>query len=185
MESYIQISKINDFLFCPRSVYLKSIYDSFQKKAYQSHYQTAGTLAHEPVDTGRYSSQKRYIQALEVYSDVYGIAGKIDILDTETNTLIERKNKVSAIYDGYKYQLYAQMVCLREMGYVVDKLCIHSLSDNKRYEIEMPTSEEFARFEEVINRMKYFSSADAQVLVDSKKCITCIYKPLCHKDETV
>jgi len=180
MESYIQISKINDFIFCPRSVYLKMMYENFQKKTYQSHYQIAGTIAHTTIDKGVYSSAKRYIQSIEVYSDEYGIAGKIDVFDTKTNTLIERKKKINTIYDGHKYQLYAQMICLKEMGYSVDALKIHSLSDNKRYDISLPNEEEWKKFEAVLDEMKNFSAKTAKVLNNSTKCARCIYKPLCH-----
>ena len=180
MESYIQISKINDFIFCPRSVYLHTIYDNFHKKTYHSHYQTAGTIAHKPIEEGVYSSAKRYFQGMEVYSDEYGIAGKIDIFDIETDTLIERKRMVKHIFDGYRYQLYAQMVCLREMGYRVNNLRIHSLTDNKRYEISIPNEKEWKQFENILDRMKNFTAETVKILENSPKCGQCIYKPLCH-----
>ena len=77
---------------------------------------------------------------MAVYCGKYEIAGKIDIYNTETKTLIEKKNENKKIYDGYKYQLYAQYFSLLEMGYEVKKIFIHSLNDNKRYEIKRRTS---------------------------------------------
>lgn len=180
MESYIQISKINDFIFCPRSVYLKIMYDNFNKKTYHSHFQIAGSIVHERIDQGMYSSATRFLQGIEVYSDNLGIAGKIDVFDTKTNTLIERKNKIHTIFDGHKYQLYAQRACLEEMGYVVHAMKIHSLQDNKRYSIELPDDVEWKKFLDVIDKMKEFAAETARVLENSPKCHRCIYKPLCH-----
>lgn len=182
MESYIQISKINDFVFCPRSVYLKSIYDNFQKKTYQSTYQTQGTFSHESIDTKTYSTHKRYLMGLGVYSDTHGICGKIDVYDTEDHHLIERKHKVRNIYDGYRYQLYAQLLCFEEMGYSVKKLSIHSLSDNIRYPVAYPSGAEMGEFISILDAMKSYDVTTAPIL-KTAKCAKCIYQPLCHTNE--
>lgn len=34
MESYIQISKLNDFVFCPMSLYFHSFYENYNQKTY-------------------------------------------------------------------------------------------------------------------------------------------------------
>ena len=98
MESYIQISKINDFLFCPRSVYLHSIYETFSTRTYHSNYQVAGKIAHKTIDTDTYSSEKKYLVGTSVTSEKYGITGKIDIYDKEKLMLIERKKTVKQIF---------------------------------------------------------------------------------------
>ncbi len=180
MESYIQISKINDFIFCPRSVYLHTIYDQFHPVMYHRTPQAVGKIKHETIDKGTYSSQKRYLQSLEVYSDTYGIAGKLDIYDAEEKAIIERKTKIKQIYDGYRYQLYAQYFCMKEMGYAVEKLLWHSLADNKRISLPVPGGREKAEFEEVLHKIKTLSAVDAPILENSAKCAQCIYKPLCH-----
>lgn len=180
MESYTQISKINDFIFCPRSVYLHSIYDNFKKQTFQRTPQVAGSFAHQSIDRGTYSSLKRYVVALEIYSEELEICGKIDIYDKQTKTLIERKRTVKNIYDGYKYQLYAQMACMKEMGNPIEALLIHSLTDNKRYDIDMPTDKEWAVFLELLETIKNYDVAQTPILYGSKKCPQCIYQPLCH-----
>lgn len=156
MESYIQISKINDFIFCPYSLYYHSIYENFSEKTYHSSPQTKGKIKHENIDEGRYSTAKKFLQGTSVYCEKYGLCGKIDVYDQENKFLIERKNKVVKIYDGYRYQLYAQYFCLKEMGYEVEKMFIHSLSDNKRYEIGLPAGSELEKFEKTINEIKNF-----------------------------
>lgn len=181
MEQYIQISKINDFLFCPRSLYLHSIYESFDTSVYHSAAQAAGRIAHNTIDKDMYSSKKRYVVGIPVTSSQHGITGKIDIYDTQTKTLIERKRCLKKVFDGHKYQLYAEMLCLREMGYTVDALKIHSLEDNKTYPIALPTKEDWQAFFQTVEQMK---SVEAILYVQENlsKCAPCIYRPLCRGD---
>jgi len=177
MESYIQISKINDFLYCPLSLYLHSIYENFDQKGYHEVAQVAGKLAHENIENQTYSSATRFLQGLDVYCDKYGIAGKIDVYDQKEKALIERKNKLKEIFLGYKYQLYAEMFCMQEMGYEVKKLFLHSLSDNKRYPIDLPNNDETADFNQTLKQMLNFGPAD----IAAHKCPHCqhnIYSPL-------
>ncbi len=183
VESYIQISKINDYLFCPRSVYLHSVYEGFDKKTYHSHYQTAGTLAHKTIEEDHYSSLARYMVGIPVYSDQYWLAGKIDIYDKKEKILIERKKRLKQLFDGQCYQLYAQMLCMREMGYPVDRLVIHSLDDNKRHGIALPSKTELQKFLGVLVEMQKLDNPVYGLLqTNVRKCANCIYQPLCRGD---
>jgi len=157
MESYIQISKINDFLYCPKSLYLHLIYEGFDKSLFHAEPQTEGRLRHQSIDNKTYSTAKKFIIGKEVYSNKYKIMGKIDIYDNETKTLIERKTKIKQIFKGYKYQLYAQYFCLREMGYKVKKIIIRSLRYNKNYEIPLPTKKDEKEFADLINKIWSFN----------------------------
>ena len=179
MEDYIQISKINDFIFCPYSLYFHGIYENFSEKTYHDSPQTRGKIKHENIEEGRYSSAKKYLQGIDVYSEKYGLAGKIDIYDKEEKTLIERKNKVAKIYDGYRYQLYAQYFGLAEMGHETERIKIHSLSDNKRYDIPLPVGRELEKFEAVIAAMKNFRMENGGLKINPAKCARCIYRQLC------
>lgn len=156
MESYIRISNINDFLYCPFSIYLHSLYEGFDKKAYQQTPQVVGTIKHEAIDKGTYSTSRRYVTGLEIYSEEYGIAGKIDIYDAQEKALIERKTRIKTIQKGYLYQLYAQYLCMKEMGYEVEKLFLHSLDDNKRYSVEIPRGLPLIEFRDTLKYMRNF-----------------------------
>jgi CRISPR-associated exonuclease Cas4 len=170
MDSAIPISTINDFLFCPKSLYLHSIYISFDISSYHDSPQTIGRISHENIENESYTTSKHILQALSVYSAYLGVKGKIDIFDSKRGYLIERKYRVKSIYKGFRYQLYAQMYCLEELGYKVKKLFIQSLSDNKRYEIPMPTQEERKEFEDTILKMKSFD-ADS---INNHACSHCL-----------
>ncbi len=176
MEDYIQISKINDFLFCPKSLYLHSIYETFSEKIVHSKVQVEGKINHKNIEENKYSTSKRFLVGIYVYSEKYGLLGKIDIYDRETKALIERKTKVKKIYKGYIYQLYAQYFCLKEMGYEVKKLIIHSLKDNKNYYVNLPTSEDEKEFSALLKRIRDFNSDD--LLNSGYKCPNNIYDTL-------
>jgi len=156
VDSYIQISKINDFIFCPYSVYLHSVYEKFVQKIYHSVPQSVGSLYHKNIEEGKYTTSKLILQGVDVYCEKYNLIGKIDIFDLKTGSLVERKYKVKNIFDGYKYQLYAQMFALKDMGYEVKSLNIQSLSDNKRYKIPLPDKEEIDKFETLIEALKNY-----------------------------
>lgn len=177
MESYIQISKINDFTFCPATLYLHSMYEGFSQGMYHETPQVVGRLKHETVDEKKYSTAKKFMMSTDVYSEKYNIMGKIDIYDKETETLIERKTKIKKIFDGYRYQLYAQYYCLTEMGYAVKKLVLRSLEDNKSYEVPVPSENEQKEFEDVLYAMRNF---DPKQLLSHQcsKCAMSIYGAL-------
>lgn len=158
MESYIQISKINDFLYSPQSLYLHSVYESFTEDVYHEEAQVVGKLNHENIDKGTYSSAKRYLQGMAVYSEKYNLGGKIDIYDQKTKTLIERKTRVSKVHLGMRFQLYAQMFALEEMGYEVKDLFIHSLRDNRRYSVPPINPLILSEFEKVLKQMRDYDA---------------------------
>lgn len=177
-ENYIQISKLNDFVFCPYSLYLHTIYEQLGRSQYQKVDQTRGTLAHVSIDKQQYASGKRFWQATPVYSERLGVVGKIDLFDSQLGTLIERKYKIKTIYPGYKWQLYAQYFCLQERSIQVNKICLHSLSDNKRYFLPLPTDVEFQALQNQIARMRNF---DFSIHSNPQKCQQCIYATLCDQ----
>lgn len=169
MDSAIAISAINDFTYCPKSLYLHSVYSSFDTSIYHDTPQTIGSITHENIENQRYTTAKHILQGLSVYSNRLGIKGKIDVYDSKNEYLIERKYRVKQVYTGFKYQLYAQMYCLEEAGFKVKKLFLHSLSDNKRYEIPRPSRVERKEFEKIISKMKDFNAQS----IENHSCSHC------------
>lgn len=130
-ESLIRISHFNDFIFCPASIYFHTLMSDIKGILYASEKQLKGKAIHERIDKSTYSTSKDVISSLDVYSEKYGLIGKIDILEIKNKRLIERKKHITKIYDGQIYQLYGQYLCLKEMGYVVENLRLYSYDDNK------------------------------------------------------
>ncbi len=182
MFSEIPISVLNDFAFCPRSIYFHGVYGALDDRHYKAALQKTGKLKHAASDAGTYSSRKRYLQGMDVSSAEYGLVGKIDIYDTETKTLIERKTKISHVFDGYKWQVLGQIVCLEEAGYEVREAILHSLSDNLKYTIVV-SADDWEKFFRLLDNIRSFRIENAP-FVDEKKCSSCIYRTLC-RDDTV
>ena len=182
MESYIQISFLNDFIFCPLSIYYHQLYGQLSTRMYQDLPQIEGKAAHQAIDEKKYSTKKSILQGLEIYSSKYNLCGKIDIFDIETGVLTERKKHITTIYDGYVFQLYAQYYGLTEMGYAIKKIRFYSSDDNKTYYVNLPEDDPtmLAAFEKVISDINSFDMGNF-CPTNELKCKNCIYEPLCDR----
>lgn len=182
MEETILISYLNDFIFCPISIYFHKLYGKLNKTLYQSEDQINGTNAHKAIDNKTYSSRKNILQGIDIYSQKYGIEGKIDIFDIGKGELVERKNKIVQIYDGYVFQIYAQYYGLIEMSYEIRKLSLYSVSDNKKYNVKLPKEdlEMNIKFEKLIKDIHEFDIEDFKQK-NIEKCKRCIYEPACDR----
>ncbi|HUN02570.1 MAG TPA: type V CRISPR-associated protein Cas4 [Niabella sp.] len=176
MESYITLSFLNDFIFCPRSIYFHQLYGSFAETVYKQSPQYKGTAAHETIDERTYSTSAHILQGMEVYSEQYNICGKIDVFDSLKGRLTERKREVKTIYDGYVFQVYAQCFALREMGYAVKEIVIHD-------PIPLPENDAamLAKFEQLIADIQTFDLETTPFTPLLSKCQNCIYNQLCDK----
>ena len=185
MYGTIPITQLNDFVFCPASIYFHMLYGDTDNILYQSRDQINGTAAHSAIDEQRYSDRKDILCGLNVYCEEYGLIGKIDIFDLKTGTLTERKRQIKEIYDGYVFQVYAQCLGLREMGYTVNRIRLHSLMDNKTYPISLPEDDQtmFQKFVKTIDAMHEFDM-DLFRQDNIQKCTHCIYEPACDRSLT-
>lgn len=138
MSDYISLSTLNDFIFCPYSIYLHSVYMETAEDVYHASPQIKGRIAHKGVDGKSGSTRKVDIMSLPVYSDEMGIYGKIDIYKADKHLLIERKNNLKQIFKGQIYQLWGQYFCMKEMGYKVESLAFYEISTNKMIPIKLP-----------------------------------------------
>lgn len=186
MESYIKLATLNDFIYCEKSIYYHKLYESYNENLYNKEAQIEWKIIHENIDNKKYSSRKNILQWLEVYNDFYKIAGKIDIFNTETWELIERKTQIfkdenwkEKIYRGQRYQLWWQMFCLEEMWYEVKSLWIYSVKDNKKYRIYKPSQKEIIEFQKILEKYKNFDLLQKYWKQNLEKCKKCIYNELC------
>ena len=178
MESYLPITYLNDFIFCPRSIYFHQRFAPYSQSLYHNKEQTVGKIRHEAIEDRRYSTSKNVLQNLDVYSEKYRLCGKVDIYNQQTKELVERKYQIKQIYDGYRYQIYAHYFCLQEMGYAVSSLFLHSLKDNKRYPVPVPQEGDIKEFERLLNRIDRYH-VEEPFQQNIKKCNQCVYRTLC------
>lgn len=180
MEHLWTMTQLNDFIFCPRSLYYSGIYrNTGSVEIYHQAPQLNGKAAHQAVDEVRYSSRKNILQGTTVYCEKYNLVGRIDTFDITSGVLTERKNSITAVYDGFRYQLYAQYFALTEMGYEVKQLRLYSSQDNIVYPVPIPSSSEINDFEHTLNCMEAWDP-NRGFNPNPKKCRACIYSALCE-----
>lgn len=182
MEDYISISTLNDFIFCPYSIYLHNVYMETDVGLYHATPQTRGRIAHEAVDNKRASNRKDDLQAMPVISEEYGLIGKIDIYKGKERRLIERKYQLKNIYQGQIYQLWAQYLCMIEMGYVVDSIAFYEISTNKMIPVQLPGQSQLMEFRAFIDAYRHYDPSQP-IRPNANKCHHCIYCSICDKME--
>ena len=81
MFEEILITQLNDFIFCPASIYFHNLYGETDKMVYQSTQQINGTAAHKSVDQATYTTRK----------DILSIANKeaIEKLDGYLKNIVK------------------------------------------------------------------------------------------------
>lgn len=181
---YIPLSTLNDFIFCPYSIYLHSVYMESDDEVYKALPQTKGKLAHAGVDSKSGSTRQSDILSLSVYSDELRISGKIDIFKRDKKLLIERKYNLNRIYRGQIYQLWGQYFCMTEMGYDVEELAFYEISTNRMIDVALPNEADKLELIKFIESFKNYRPDSTLTQVNHNKCIHCIYCNLCDKTIT-
>lgn len=186
IENPLPISLINDFIFCPASIYFHMVDASLDKLSYASIEQIDGLSVHNTIDNSTYSDKTSVLQSISVYSSKYNLYGKIDTFDTSTGVLTERKRKITEIYDGFIFQLYSYYFSLTEMNYNVKTLRLYSMTDNKSYYIPLPDEDEemMSKFKAILKEMQNFN-IEYFFQSSKKKCLKCVYEPLCSYSNTI
>ncbi len=181
METYIPISFLNDFIFCPRSIYFHQLYSNFNNSIYQQSPQLLGVQSHKAIDEKTYSTSSHILQSLDVYCEKYNLCGKLDLFDCNLGKITERKREIKFIYDGYIFQVYAQCFALREMGYNVSNIVLHDYLHNRNYPIALPENdlEMFGKFEKLVSDINSFNLENTFFTPVLTKCENCIYNQLC------
>lgn len=184
MEDFIAIATLNDFIFCPYSIYLHSVYADTDDGLYKATPQVRGTIAHMGVDSKKGSSRRGDIMSLSVYSESLHVYGKIDVYRAEKKQLIERKYSLKTIFRGQLYQLWAQYFCMTEMGFPVEELCFYEISANKMIPVNLPTENDRVELERFLTLFRNYSPLNDTKMTNPNKCAHCIYCNLCDKTDS-
>ena len=79
MDDYIAISLLNDFIFCPYSIYLHNVYMESDESQYHAAPQTMGRIAHKTVDEkkttngkGDYSLNRKQFKKSDFVACIWG-----------------------------------------------------------------------------------------------------------------
>lgn len=180
--TYIPISTLNDFVFCPYSIYLHGIYSQVDFSLYHAAPQVRGSISHKATDSKTSSTRKDYILSLPVFSDNLRITGKIDLFRISEGHLIERKYQLKNIYQGHLYQIWGQYFCLKEMGYDVKRLSFYEISTKRFIPVSIPGESEFNELKMVIEKYIQYNPGKG-TKTNQNKCSHCIYCPMCDKTD--
>jgi len=181
--TYVRISTLNDFVFCPYSIYLHGIYDQVDESLYHAAPQVRGSISHEATDNKTSSTRKDDLLSLPVFSDELRVIGKIDCFRVSDGVLIERKYQLKYIFRGQLYQIWAQYFCLKEMGYNVNRISFYEISTKKTIYVNLPGNAEYMELKSVIEKYNQYSP-DKEIETNTNKCIHCIYCQMCDKTDT-
>ena len=67
-EQPLAISQLNDFIFCPVSIFFHSL-ETEENIMVQDSFQLNGTAAHKHSDSATYSTEKGVLQGVSVYCE--------------------------------------------------------------------------------------------------------------------
>lgn len=179
MSDHIPISWLNDFVFCPYSIYLHNVYVSTDESLYHALPQVRGRVAHTTIDNKVYSD-KSTITALSVVNNRLGLIGKIDIYKPREKLLIERKYRLDTIFRGQLYQLWSEYYCMQEMGYIVERIEFHEIGRNRYIPTPLPGEREYKELADVIDRLRKYDP-QKPIKYNLNKCRHCVYCNLCDK----
>ncbi len=179
MNDHIPLSYLNDFIFCPYSIYLHQIFDSGESETFSAAPQQKGKTAHTKIDSP--TVHAKGMRGIYVISDKLKLFGKIDVYYPDSKHLIEYKRQIKTVYQGFYYQIWAQYFCLIEMGFKVDSLELVSMIDKKRLALDIPSKAEFEELSSHVNKIMTFDPFSFCAEVNQNKCRHCIYSSLCDK----
>lgn len=182
MNDLIAISTLNDYIFCPYSIYLHNVYMDADEGMYHAKPQTRGRNVHERVDEKKTSTSGKIIESLPVLCHELGVYGKIDVYNQANKILIERKYELKKIFRGQYYQLWAQYFCMIEMGYKVESIAFYEISTRKTINVPLPGEKEKTELTQFIKAYRDYNP-EAPISINPNKCIHCIYCNLCDKTD--
>lgn len=180
MTELIPISTLNDFIFCPYSIYLHNVYMDTDEGNYHAIPQTRGKNAHSKVDSKSTSTSADIIESLPVISHELGVYGKIDIYKKISHSLIERKYQLKNIYQGQIYQLWAQYFCMIEMGYAIKNLSFFEISTHRTIRMEIPNDKDKSLLMGFLDSYRNYNPT-GEMVTNHNKCSHCVYCNLCDK----
>ena len=177
MENFLAITALNDFVFCPYSIYLHEIYSPNKEETYHSKPQAKGKRLHDFIENNQNENDWKHAY---VYSEKLKIFGKIDDFNPQSKELIEYKSTLAIAFRGYYYQIWSQYLCLMEMGIEVYHLAFYDFKENKKTPIDPPSCNQIRELQQHIQKVKRFDFT-SEIKTNPKKCARCIYSNLCEK----
>ena len=137
MDDYIFISALNQYEYCPRRCYYMFVENTFLNNEHT----VEGTLQHARAHSDETSTRAgtRQLRGVHLYSRIYGITGKADVIEEKEGLLypVEHKKGRRGKWTNDELQLCAQALCLEEMqGQEITQGYLFYVSTGRRKEVQ-------------------------------------------------
>lgn len=176
----IPFSLLNDFIFCPYSIYFHNIYKSYNNLLYTDILQIKGKNNHQTIEKKSYK-KKNWIENFPLSSERYLVYGFADLFNIKEKIIFERKLKIkNNLFLGQKMQLVAQYLCFKDIGISIKKIKVLSQNENKIYTINIPNQKDIDQLKKLVEKIINFN-LDSSLAINKNKCKNCIYKNWCYK----
>ena len=183
-DSFVMLSAISHYSYCPRRCALVHVEREFEENVFT----LKGNAGHERADTptSTENEEGRIERALPLWSNVYGIHGKGDTVEFRHDGSIypveyKHGGRRENLHDDL--QLCGQALCLEEMfGQEVPKGAIFHILTKRRREVEF-TKVLRATLKEVISQIReLLYSAVMPVAVNDARCRNCSLLEVCSPE---
>lgn len=189
----LQLSLLNDFLYCPRRAALKLI-EGWREV---NEHTVLGELVHEHADFPGYEVAKGVLvwRALPIWSDRLGLSGKCDIVEAELHSASDSRSEISNVkslkpveykkgkrrrFHNDDAQLCAQGLCLEEMfGIPIERGAIFHAESKRRREVEF-TPQLRATTEQAITELHALLD-QSQIPGSNIQLPKALYRPACEE----
>jgi len=182
-DSVITISALQHYDFCPRQCAYIHV-----ERLWQDNFLTAkGNQLHDRVHSSE--SEKRgnlkTERGVQVHSDLYGLTGKLDLLEIQMNPLqltpVEYKRGKPKISDCDRIQLCAQVLCLEEMRNIsINRAAIWYWQVRKREWIEIDESLRKLSIDTIHAVHRLIESNSLPKAVYTNSCKACSFFDICQ-----
>lgn len=172
----VLISWLNEYVFCPRRLALKTVEGAWDDNAYT----LEGTLLHDRTDTPGVEERPgvRIARALPLFSRRLGLTGKADVVEfhrladgSETPYPVEYKRGRRRRWDNDDVQLCAQGLCLEEMlNTAVPAGAIFHAGSKRRREVA---------FDATLRALTEQTIQDVRQLLAERRVPPAVLKPRC------
>lgn len=187
MDDPISLSALQHVTYCPRQFALIHIEQAWEENFFTAH----GRVLHERVDEGapEQRGNVRYERAVSVYSNKYGLSGKLDLLEIEGKTdkkyfPVEYKRGKPKVEDWDRIQLCAQALCLEEMrGVKIEEGAMWYWQERKRERVLIDTALREATLAAIqLARDILISGKTPIPTVHKSRCKACSLIDICAPD---
>lgn len=186
-DQTLMISALQHYAYCPRQFALIHIEQVWADNKFTAE----GNILHERVDSGDAEQRKtmRYERSVMLKSHVYGLTGKMDLLEIESGEPphylpVEYKRGKPKVQDWDRIQVCAQALCIEEMREVsIAEGAIWYWEVRKRENIDIDDALRTVTIKTISDAHALLASGNTPPPTSEKKrCRACSLKDLCEPD---